>query len=247
MGTDAILIQTWLIDITCTNYFVLIPHQIYSMFLFLRRFGFFNHPKFLWGTLPLALHVDGAEFYANSEYLCWSMASVFSSEHVFDAKFPICVLPHACLLDEGVKRQAHHTIADVLRWSLYHASTGIAPTTGPFGEVLVGERARRGGTVLANGWKGVFFGYRFDEKARKEVNYFERSYNHSLLCMRCLAQKEHKNFVPELSYKNFHPSAAHRLTLISPLADWNIFSWVKTLHSFPNNCHSNGVHQGRGS
>lgn len=167
------------------------------------------------GMLPLALHVDGAEFYSNSEYLCWSMASVLSSEHVFDSKFPVAVLPHSSMLDEGVKAHVHATVGKVLAWSLRCASTGVAPLTGAFDEPLLGERAKLGGQQLANGWKGCFFGFRFDEKARKEVNAFTRSYQHSLICMRCMAQRLHKNWVPALNYKNFHRSAAHRMTQIS--------------------------------
>ena len=165
--------------------------------------------------LPIALHVDGAEFYSNSEYLCWSMASVFSSEHVFDSKFPICILPHISMLDEGVKKHVHEIVAKVVDWSLSCASSGIAPCTGPFGEPLSNDRCCVGGQVLASGWKACFFGFRFDEKARKEVNYFERSYQHSYLCMRCMAQKEHKGWTPELSYKNMYPTAVHRMTSIS--------------------------------
>ena len=165
--------------------------------------------------LPLALHVDGAEFFSNSEYLCWSLASVLSSEHVFDSKFPLVILPHASMVDDSVKRDVHQKVAQVLAWSLRCASEGVAPSTGPFGEPLTGERAKRGGQVLSNGWKGCFFGFRFDEKARKEVNYFERSYLHNFVCMRCLAQKHCKDGLPELNYKNCYASAAHRLTTIS--------------------------------
>lgn len=164
--------------------------------------------------LPLALHVDGAEFYSNSEYLCWSMCSVLSSEHVFDSKFPVVVLPHSSMLDERVKAHVHATVSRVLAWSLRCASSGVAPSTGVFDEPLLGERATLAGQQLANGWKGCFFGFRFDEKARKEVNAFTRSYQHSLVCMRCMAQRLHKNWVPALHYKNFHRSAI--LTTFDP-------------------------------
>lgn len=167
--------------------------------------------------IPLILHVDGAEFYSNSEYLCWSLGSAFAVEHVLDTKLPVCILPHASMVDDGVKLAVHKTVATVLSWSLSHCSAGTLPTVGPFGDAL-GDRGNISGETVAGGWKGCFFAYRFDEKARKEVNYFFRSYNHSLICMRCMAQKEHKNWFPQLSYKNFHGTAAYRLTPISSLA-----------------------------
>lgn len=173
----------------------------------------------LQGMIPLVIHVDGAEFYANSEYLCWSVGSALAVEHVLDTKLPICVLPHASMVDQDVKLAVHRTVATVLSWSLSHCSAGTVPTTGPFGEPL-GDRANLSGSTVAGGWRGCFFAYRFDEKARVQVNYFNRSYNHSLICMRCLAQREHKNWFPQMSYKNFHWTAAYRLTPISRLAGY---------------------------
>lgn len=167
------------------------------------------------GTIPLCFHVDGAEFYSNSEYICWSVASLLSDAHVFDSKFPVAILPHQSMQTESVKRDVHRLVAKVIGWSLKISASGIGPTTGPFGETLTGERAMMAGKPLASGWRGTYFGCRFDEKARKEVNEFPRSYQHSLVCMNCLAQQPHKDWEPELCYKNFHSSAAYRLCPIS--------------------------------
>ena len=87
---------------------------------------------------------------------------------------------------------------------------------GPFGEELHGDdRKKLAGQTLAGGWKAAYFCFRYDEKARKEVNYFERSYQHSFICMQCMAQKPDKDWEPNLCYKNMHPTAAHGLTKIS--------------------------------
>ena len=86
------------------------------------------------GMIPLCLHVDGAEFYSNSEYLCWSMASIFAEGHVFDTKFPLCVLPHQSMATDAVKQHVHTTVAKVLAWSLRVAATGVFPTKGAFDE-----------------------------------------------------------------------------------------------------------------
>ena len=145
------------------------------------------------------------------------MSSLLSESHIWDSKFPICILPHDALGTATTKRHAHETIAKVVAWSLEHAASGTAPMTGFYNEPLVGHRA----DMVVRSWlevgKLVFFAFRYDEKARKETNYFSRTYQHSLICIRCMAQKEHKNWIPGLSYKNFHSSAAHRMTQISPL------------------------------
>lgn len=170
----------------------------------------------------MALHVDGAEFYANSEYLCWSIASILAEDqHVFDTKFPVVILPHICMGNDTIKAHVHKTVAKVVSWSLHHAARGIGPTEGPFGEELHGDdRKKLGGQRLAGGWKATYFCFRFDEKARKEVNYFERSYQHSFICMQCMAAKPRKEWNPNLCYKNMHRTAAHRLTNISSSIVW---------------------------
>ena len=142
------------------------------------------------------------------------MASILTDGHVFDTKFPLVVLPHSNIGDDSVKEHVHQTVAKVIAWSLRCASEGVAPTTGAFGEQLHGARKQLTGQVLAGGWKATYFGFRFGEKARKEVNYFERTYQHSFICIRCMAQQCHKNWDPQLCYKNMHPSAPHRLTPI---------------------------------
>ena len=147
------------------------------------------------------------------------MSSVFSDAHVWDSKFPCCILPHSSLGDDTVKRHVHETVAKVVGWSLHHAARGVAPSTGYRGEPLHGYRKDMAGQTLAAGWKACYFGFRADEKARKETNFFPRSYLHSLICVYCMAQKKHKDWVPELCYKNMHPSAPHRMATISSF-DW---------------------------
>lgn len=169
------------------------------------------------GMLPLILHVDGAEFYSNSEYLVWSMSSVLSDSHVWDSKFPICILPHDSMGTHATKKHVHETVANLVAWSLRHAASGIGPDRGFRNEPLTGVRKQMAGKPLALGWKGCYFGFRFDEKARKEVNFFYRSYQHGLVCMRCMAQRMHKNWIPELPYKNMDENAAHRMTTVSLL------------------------------
>ena len=50
------------------------------------------------------LHVDGAEFYSNSEYIVYSLGSVLAegSTEIWDSKFPICCIPHEAMIDAEV-------------------------------------------------------------------------------------------------------------------------------------------------
>ena len=167
------------------------------------------------GLLPIALHTDGAEFYSNSEYLVWSFSSVLAEGHPWDTRFPICILPHDSLQNDDIKREVHRTIAKVVGWSLRYASTGVAPLNGFYDEPLSGYRGQLAGKPLAHGWKACYFCFRYDEKARKETNYFCRTYQHSLICMYCPAQRPHKDWIPALSYKDMSPNAPHTMSPIS--------------------------------
>ena len=162
--------------------------------------------------------MDGAEFYSNSEYLVFSFGSIFAENvNIFDSKFCLAVIPHAAMVDQQVKIQVHKKIAVVAAWSLRAAASGVFPTQGPEGEPLTGQRASKSGKPLGGNFRATYFGFRYDAKARKETNSFTRSYQHSFICEACLACKQHKNWDPTLTYKDFYSSAAWRMTFISAL------------------------------
>jgi len=141
-------------------------------------------------------------------------------------------IPHECLRDANVKLKVQETIAHVVGWSLSCATSGVWPSSGPFGEVLSKHRKHQQGKPLAGGqYKACYFGYRADGKARRESHLFPRSFLHSFVCEQCLAQKERKNWEPLMSYKCFYQSAAYRMTTIShtdymqhtrPLSPWRV-------------------------
>lgn len=182
------------------------------------------------GLVPICIHVDGAEFYSNSEVLVWSMQSVFSSgQHVWDSKYPLVVIPHEMIRDADIKQQVQEVIAQVLKWSFRCCAEGVWPSTGPFGEALPsGHRSCQKGKPLAGGaYRACYFGFRADGKGRKEAHMFPRSYLHSFICEACYAQREHKDWDCALSYKNFYQSAAYRLTTISSTLScfFQSFTW----------------------
>ena len=172
-------------------------------------------PAFIPGLLPMILHVDGAEFYTNTEFVVWSVQSAFSSGDVWDTKFPICIISHESMRENDIKLKTQETIASVVAWSLRCAAQGQWPHVGPHGEVFEGARKELQGQQLSGGFKACYFGFRADGKARKEANNFQRTYQHSLICESCLAQRSHKGWQPLLNYKNFYPTAAYRMTKIS--------------------------------
>ena len=159
----------------------------------------------------------------------WSMSSAFCSAHPYDQKFPIAIIPHSAMSTEATRKHAHRTVAVVVAWSMQRAASGERPTQGPFGEAM-GKRSGIEGPLLCGQWRGVYFGFRADEKARKEVHFFTRSYQHGCICINCFAQRPHKSWSPHLCYKILGRHAAHKLTQVSTLSKSTyillIFFWV---------------------
>ena len=73
---------------------------------------------------------------------------MLSSEHVFDSKFPVVVLPHSSMLDEGVKAHVHATVGKVLAWSLRCASTELLRSQ----VHLMNHFSVRGLSLVASSW-----------------------------------------------------------------------------------------------
>ncbi|CAE7375107.1 nipblb [Symbiodinium sp. CCMP2592] len=181
------------------------PNAIKEFWEHLQRFAPMDikgHPALescdLSELVPLLVHFDGAEMYRNAEYNIWSFSSVFSS-----------------MLD--VKDHVHTEIAKLMSWSFKILQEGRFPDRGYYGEELL-EKSSRGksrGLPLAGGWKACFYGFRGDQKARRECHFFTRHYNCNLLCDQCVAIKPSKNMVRGMNYKNFSANAPFLLTTIS--------------------------------
>lgn len=75
--------------------------------------------------IPIAFHIDGAEFYSNSEFYVWSIGSTFPTGDVWDVKFPMCIVPHAWMQDKKVKNECHRLVATIATWSMRCALKGL--------------------------------------------------------------------------------------------------------------------------
>lgn len=158
--------------------------------------------------------MDGAEFFANSEYLVYSIGSILAEGSVWDTKFPACAIPYDQMIQCNIRKKVNIDVAHVLDWSLRCCASGVFPTHGPEGQELTGWRRAKAGKPLCGGWRAIYFGFRSDMKAHKESNEFQRSYQHNFICERCYATKAHVH--PALSFKNFHKDAPHTVTEVSP-------------------------------
>ena len=163
----------------------------------------FNMPK------QVKLVVDSYQPRFASDVLTCRWSGIFHEQWIYGLESSV----HLCQWQwcVGFKVPPLRDTSWISSWS-WHPSQD--PTS--HGQKFFGvHRKNQVGRELAGGYRGCYWGFRCDGKARKECNMFQRSYMHSLICEACLAQRPHKDWQPLLNYKNFYPSAAHRLTIIS--------------------------------
>ena len=114
-----------------------------------------------------------------------------------------------------MKKTVHEVVAKITIWSMSAALEGRFPSLGPFNEKLDIHRAANSNKILAGGYRFAYFGFKADAKARKECHLFDRSYQHNKVCETCFAERPNKYGDPLLTFKNFHPNAAHVMTELS--------------------------------
>lgn len=171
-----------------------------------------RHPH----MIPLVFHVDGAEVYTNQEFYFWQWSSLLAKGSVFDTKFPILCVPHACMKKNRIKQAVMKHVADFISWSLLQCEKGEWPMCGFYGEPFEkgSIRAARCGQTLAGSWTGCFAGFKCDLKARAESHGFLQNYGCTFLCECCKAQQPFKRANLELNCYDFTDDARWRGTVI---------------------------------
>ena len=58
--------------------------------------------------IPITIHGDGAQFYREDEFFCWSWASAFGFKGLIKDpmlfKYPICIIPERCMRERSELR-----------------------------------------------------------------------------------------------------------------------------------------------
>jgi hypothetical protein len=134
-------------------------------------------PQELHRTIPLVLHVDGAESYTNQEAIIYSTSSPFVKHiSVYLTKFLAAVLMNGDVDTKQLWEEANETLAKFFGWTFKCCEDGIMPATGMYDEEF-NPRTPRGklaGEEIAGGFKFIYLGWLGDKKAKKESLYFTR-------------------------------------------------------------------------
>ena len=159
-------------------------------------------------TVPMVLHTDGAEVYTNCEFYIWSISSLLPTRgHVLDDKFQIFKIPHACMRRKTIKDQVMRSVAAFFAWSFDVLASGRPPAHGFYGEPWkrnsIMQKLYDKGDPLFGPWHCIFSGMKSDLKARKEINFFDRSYMHLNMCDACDAVQGFSTVMRDETLKKF--------------------------------------------
>ena len=177
----------------------------------------------LFHTIPLALHCDGAEMYTNCEFYVWSVSSLLPCEHhgrhVLDDKFQFLKIPHESMRDAGIKADVMRWVPMYIAWNCDITATGTPPAHDFYGNAwqpgtTMEQLHHKGVRCLFGPWRAIFAGVKSDLKAKKEMHFLNRSYQHMHMCDECTAVQPFPSVLRSPALQE------HLYTDVSPGASW---------------------------
>ena len=136
-------------------------------------------PSKLHRTIPLIVHVDGAEAYTEQEATVWSFGSPFAHNmNVFDTKFLTLLLINHDF--EGTWNMVNRIVAAFYGYCFWALEIGEMPHWGFYNEFFspTSRRGKKAGQAICGDFLFCFLGWTGDRKARKESHNFSRSRQH---------------------------------------------------------------------
>ena len=133
--------------------------------------------------LPFGVHGDGAQFTKLDSFvgITWNCL-LGGGRGALETRFLVTVIPEAWLLP-GTLNEILHVVA----WSLGACTDGVFPSTDHMQRAWpTGRRRNNGGTLLANGWRGIVVDFRGDWSWHKGL-WDIRAWSSLEMCHSCRA------------------------------------------------------------
>jgi hypothetical protein len=166
----------------------------------------------------LYFHIDGVEFYSNSEFMVWSWSSTHTAGggDPWDTKFPLLVLSHSVMRQSTTRDKVFKKVAEFIGWECSVMMTGKMPACGFEGDEFDPKSLRFAarGKDICDGYFGAFAGVKGDRKSRQQNHKFARNWNATFVCDRCFACQTFNHGPVSLCYGNSSPHAPWRPTEI---------------------------------
>ena len=156
--------------------------------------------------VPLVFHCDDGEAHRKRSFMISSFGSAVVHKSPWDCRFVLYCTDNAKSCDN-----TYDTLDTWLAWSFTELGAGRFLEHSPWGEVM-GLRKSKAGMPIADGWKGILFAHRGDEKALAKSFHVKTTWVSEEVCFTCRASRRSDS---ELLYTGFGKNALHRTTMLS--------------------------------
>jgi len=155
--------------------------------------------------VPLVFHQDDGEAHRRRSFMVTTFGSAVIHGSPWDSRFLL-------YCSDGARScsSTYDTLDSWIAWSFVELSVGKWFQHSPWGEDFK-ERQVRGGSVIADGWRGILVFHRGDEKALAKAFHVKNTWVSEEVCFTCKASRmsESSNL-----YTGFGRNAHHRTTIV---------------------------------
>lgn len=155
--------------------------------------------------VPLIFHGDDGESHRRRSFMVTSFASALIHKSPWDCRYLLY-----CVDNARACSSTYDTLDSWLAWSFVELAEGRWLDHSPWGETM-NHRTPKAGKQIADGWRGILFAYRGDEKALAKLFHVRTNWISHEVCFHCKASRLSNS---DLLYTDFGKNAKHRSTCL---------------------------------
>ena len=166
----------------------------------------YNEATDLSRCVPLIHHADDGEAHRRRSFMVCTFGSALIHGSPFDSRYLLY-----CTDNSRSCSNTYDTLDHWIAWSFTELGTGRSLQRSPWGEEM-GFRKSKAGNLIADGWKGILFAFRGDEKALAKTFHVRSTWVSPEVCFSCQASRRSNS---RYLYTAFGRNALHRTTMLT--------------------------------
>ena len=151
----------------------------------------------------MIFHCDDGEAHRRRSFMVASFGSALVHGSPWDSRFLLYTTDNARSCNS-----TYDTLDSWIAWAFAELAAGQWLGHSPWGEVM-GQRKSKEGALIADGWRGVLFAHRGDEKALAKCYHVRTTWVSDEVCFHCRASSSSSS---AHLYTAFGRNAPHRTT-----------------------------------
>ena len=155
--------------------------------------------------VPLVFHCDDGEAHRRRSFMVATFGSALIHKSPWDCRYLLY-----CTDNSKSCTSTYDTLDSWVAWSFVELAVGQWLDHSPWEEEM-DRRKHKAGLPIADGWKGILFAHRGDEKALAKSFHVKTTWVSEEICMTCRASRLSDS---ENLYTAFGKNARHRQTIV---------------------------------